>query len=99
MDNGTLAIMLSLGIPLAAIITNHFYKLARLRAQSRTGLDSGTRAAIESLRQEVATLRDTTMQYDLSFDTALQRIDSRVTGLERRLSAADPAPVSARIGD
>ena len=98
MDNGTLAIMLSLGIPIAAIITNHFYKMATLKAQSRTGLDAGTRAAIESLRQEVANLRDTTMQYDLSFDTALQRIDARVNGLERRLPASDQA-ASVRIGE
>ena len=45
--------------------------------------DSGVRAELEALRHEVRSLRDTSMQYDLSFDTALQRMEQRVERMER----------------
>ena len=58
----------------------------------------------EALRQEVRALRDTTMQYDLSFDAALERMESRVESIERAgttgvtgsaASAANTVPLAA----
>lgn len=40
-------------------------------------------AEIEKLRAEIAELRETTTRYDLSFDTALQRIEGRLEVVER----------------
>ena len=42
-------------------------------------------------------LRDTTMQYDLSFDTALQRMDQRVASVERTVQAI-PVEERMRVG-
>ena len=64
-------------------------ELAQLRSQQTT--DRGSAHDIEALRAEVAALRaqimelrDTTTQYDLSFDTALQRMERRVEQMEQQ---------------
>jgi hypothetical protein len=45
-------------------------------------------AAVDALRKEVADLRDTATRYDVSFDTALQRLEARVVNLETARIAA-----------
>ncbi len=62
----------------------HRTNIARLKIESQNKSNDGVRIAIEEVRAEIRTLRDTTMQYDLSFDAALQRMERRVEGLERR---------------
>ena len=37
-----------------------------------------------ALRRQMESLRDTTTQYDISFDTALQRMESRVNHIEQQ---------------
>lgn len=63
-------------------------ELAQLRSQQQGG--EGLQREVHALRDELAMMRqqlhelkDTTTQYDLSFDTALQRIDRRVTTIEQ----------------
>ena len=46
-------------------------------------------AELQALRQQMAELRDTTTRYDMSFDAALQRVESRVGGVEQRLTAIE----------
>ena len=55
-------------------------ELAKSESQKKSGRE--TLDAVESLRKEVEQLRDTTTRYDLSFDTALQRLEARVGHLE-----------------
>jgi|SRR5579884_3080211 len=76
-------------IPLTAIWTSHRRKMLEMQMRLRNEGDAGVRAAVDALREEVRTLRDTTTQYDLSFDTALQRMERRVEGLERRVNEMD----------
>ena len=82
---GIIAILCVFGIPLSAIWTSHRRKMLMMQLQLRNQGDSGVRASVEALREEVRSLRETTMQYDLSFDSALQRMERRVDGLERRV--------------
>jgi hypothetical protein len=91
---GIIAILCVFGIPLSAIWTYHRRKVLEMQLQLRNQGDSGIRAEIEALKQEVRSLRDTTMQYDLSFDTALQRMDHRVEGLERRIQSVNSEPLA-----
>jgi hypothetical protein len=77
-------------VPLLAIWTHHRRKMEELRLRLPGGGDQGVRAEIDALRQEVRALRDTCTQYDLSFDTALQRMEQRVQGIERRVSVVQP---------
>jgi hypothetical protein len=67
----------------------HRTRIAQLKIEAQHRTDADVRAALDDLRTEMRALRDTTMQYDLSFDTALQRMERRVEGLERRSLTAD----------
>jgi hypothetical protein len=83
------AILCIFGIPLSAIWTAHRRQILEMQLRLRQEGDAGVRAAIEELRTEIRSLRDTTMQYDLSFDTALQRMERRVEGVENRLTSVE----------
>ncbi len=73
--------------------------MMEMRMRMRNEGDTHLKAAIEELQAEVRSLRDTTTQYDLSFDAALQRMESQVQGLERRLSEVEAnTPANLRIG-
>jgi hypothetical protein len=82
---GFIAVVMVFGIPIIAIWTEHRRKLMELQLRLRGETDVNTRAAIDALREEVRQLRDTSMQYDLSFDSALQKMDQRMGNIERRV--------------
>src|ERR1041385_960901 len=89
---GLVAVLCVFGIPLSAIWTHHRRKVLELQLQLRNHGDSSVRASVDALREEVRSLRETTMQYDLSFDSALQRMEHRVDGLERRVNGVTTSP-------
>ncbi len=64
-------------------------ELAQLRTHQKDTQGSGRevealRAEMTALRAQMSELRDTTTQYDLSFDTALQRMERRVEHVEQQ---------------
>ncbi|HZO91587.1 MAG TPA: hypothetical protein VFB38_24915 [Chthonomonadaceae bacterium] len=71
-------------IPLMMIWTHHQRKMEELRQQRQRMIGDDIRAEFAALRAEIQALRDTTTQYDLSFDNALQQMDRRLTHLERQ---------------
>lgn len=75
--------VLVFGIPLSAIWTSHSRKVLAMKLQLNSQGDNNLKSEVEALRSEIRSLRDTTMQYDLSFDTALQRVESRLDHVER----------------
>ena len=77
---GLVAVVCFFGIPLSAIWGHNRRRMMELKMRVNHGDD----VSVEALRAEVRTLRDTTMQYDISFDSALQRVESRVDQMERR---------------
>jgi hypothetical protein len=87
---GIIGILCVFGIPLSAIWTHHRRKVLEMQLQLRGQGDTGRSAEFDALRQEVRSLRDTSTQYDLSFDAALQRMEQRVERMERQ--AQIPAP-------
>ena len=79
------------GLPFYLIWTYHKRKLEEIKAKGRSNIDQETRAALEAFRAEIAALRDTTTQYDVSFDTALRRLESRMSQVEQKqLTAGEP---------
>ena len=70
-------------------------KLALLHRQSRQASEIPIKA-VEELRREIAALRDTTTQYDMSFDTALQRLESRISHMENQVSEIKQQEVGQR---
>jgi len=94
-SEGVLAIALIFGLPIIAILTAHHRKVLEIRYQSRA---NGTvLEAVDSLRKDVAELRDTSTRFDLSFDTALQRLESRVEHLEKRAISGQAASAPAEV--
>ncbi len=87
---GLITVVLALSIPIVAIWTGHKRQMVELQMQQGNTLDSNLRAELDAMRNEIRSLRDTTTQYDISFDTALQRMDQRVGLLEQKSIAADP---------
>lgn len=91
---GLIAVLCFFGIPLSAIWGHNRRKMMELKLRLNQGDDASVRAAVDALRAEVRTLRDTTMQYDISFDSALQRVESRVDQMERRIAPTESARVA-----
>ncbi len=60
-------------------------KIAEMKLQSMQRADQSLMAELQQLKDQMAELRDTTTKYDLSFDTALQRLESRMGGVEQRV--------------
>ncbi len=80
---GLVSVICAFGVPMIAIWTSHQRKMLEMKLQLRDHTETGVNAELEALRQEVRSLRDTSMQYDLSFDAALQRMEQRVERMER----------------
>lgn len=77
------AVVMVFGTGMIAVVTEHFQKMAKIRANGADKHSEEVMGAIAALREEVSRLRDTTTQYDMAFDAALQRLDSRVKHLEQ----------------
>src|ERR1051326_5058987 len=73
-----------IAIPFAIIWSNHKRKMEELKMKRQQMITDNMRAEFAAIRDEIRDLRDTTMQYDLSFDTALQQMDRRLSHLERQ---------------
>jgi hypothetical protein len=87
------AIFMIFGVGGLAILLEHFQKIAKIKADSNAAGNAQVADALDSIRREIGELRDTTTRYDLSFDSALQRLESRVAHLEdsARNKTASPA--------
>ena len=86
---GLVAVVMIFGIPISAIVTSHFRELARMKMNRDNQQDQAVLNELQAVKQQIEQLRDTTTQYDMSFDTALQRLESRMTHLEQRVNAID----------
>ena len=96
--SGTVVSGLVLMIPIVAILTHHRRKLEELRLRQKVTINEETRAAIEGLRKEFTALKDTTTEYDVSFDTALRRIESRMGTVEQRVLHLEQRQEIVRLG-
>lgn len=70
-------------------------KIARIKAEAQvrqmtaTSLpDSGLVAELKAMRQQMEQISSTSHQFDISFDEALNRMESRVNRLETKAAAA-----------
>ena len=79
---GAPAVAISCVIPLA-IWTHHRRKMEELRMKGGRILTEDIRTEFATIRAEIRALRDTSMQYDLSFDTALQQMERRINRIEK----------------
>jgi TolA-binding protein len=64
---------------------------AEIQAQASGAGNDSLRTEMEALRQEVARLRDTSTQYDISIQHSLEDMQRRLEFLENKRSASTPA--------
>jgi NhaP-type Na+/H+ or K+/H+ antiporter len=72
-----------ISIPILAIWLYHRRKMEEIKTQRQAAIQGNIEKEFASIRAEIQALRETTMQYDLSFDSALQRVERRLDALER----------------
>ncbi len=83
---GVLAVFGSPVLVVQAIL-RHKQRMRELDRGLSPASDSNLRLEVETLRQELRRLRDTTSQYDVSFDTALQNMERKYETLDRKLES------------
>ncbi len=89
--------IIALAIPIVAIMTAHQRHMAEMRLRGPGGASGGVAEELRKLQQQITDLRETTTQYDVSFDTALQRLEGRMGAVEQRMTAIE-GKEQARIG-
>ncbi len=77
-----------MSIPILNIWTRHQREMMQMRLRLQQHGEGNVGADLAALRQEIHTLRETSMQYDLSFDAALQRLEQRVIRTEQNMQTA-----------
>ncbi len=59
-------------------------RMGRTESASDTAQDSAVLAELKALKQQIAEMHSTSHQFDISFDEALSRMESRVGRLETK---------------
>jgi hypothetical protein len=96
--SGAIVMGMILLIPIVWILTQHRRKLEEMRLKHQVSIADETRAAIEAVRKELAALRDTATEYDVSFDAALHRMESRMGNVEQRVIQLERTSDAVRYG-
>ncbi len=84
-------------LPMSLVYSYHKRKMEQLRLQRDNLLSQHIANEFAAVRDEIKALRDTSMQYDLSFDTALHQIDRRIAGLEREAYHSPTSPPAQNV--
>lgn len=83
---GLVAVVLIFGpalvIPLVAMTQKHRKEMLMLELERRRHSNEEVLKQIEALRKEIAELRETATQYDLSLQANLENLHARVRALE-----------------
>ena len=100
MDPRQLALMIpiiAMFIPVAAILARHRERIEEIRARqgnTKTAVDESLRAEVAALKEQMMALRDTTTKFDLSFDSALDGMEERMKRMEQRQLSQNYQPAT-----
>jgi sensor histidine kinase regulating citrate/malate metabolism len=72
-------------VPITAMVLKHRKEMLEMELERRRLSNQEVIAQIEALRQELAQLRDTSTQYDMSLQANLEMLQERVRLLEQQL--------------
>ena len=91
MDSWAIVIVSVAGMIWLGVVISLALKKDALKMQLKAGqnVDGKVMEELTALKQQIAELRDTTTRYDMSFDSALQRIESRVGHEEGRVNGIE----------
>jgi sensor histidine kinase regulating citrate/malate metabolism len=72
-------------VPITAMVLKHRKEMLQMELEKRRLSNQEVVAQIEALRQELAQLRDTSTQYDMSLQATLETLQERVRMLEQQV--------------
>jgi len=105
MDFGSLIPLAGISIPLLAIgggivqnVLKSQERRMEMRLQAQQGKNEDVTRQIDALRAEVAGLRDTSTQFDMSLEHSVERLEERVGRVETKVAAVPVvAPQSEEV--
>lgn len=95
------AIVLGIGSGIVQLVLKSSERRMELRLKAQKGQSGDIVRQLEALRAEIAALRDTTTQYDMTNDQIVQRLEERVSRIETRTatrSASEEPFQRTRVG-
>lgn len=78
------AIVLGVGGSIIQSVLKSQERRMELRLKAQKGQNGDVAKQLEAMRAEIAALRDTTTQYDLTNDQIVQRLEERLSRMETR---------------
>lgn len=78
------AIVLGVGGNIVQSILKSQERRMEMRLQAQQGQNEDVTLQLEALRAEIASLRDTSTQFDMSLEHAVQRLEEKVIRLEAK---------------
>ena len=81
------AVVLGIGSGIVQLVLKSSERRMELRLKAQKGQSSDVAKQIEALRAELAALRDTTTQYDMTNDLIVQRLEERLSRIEIKAAA------------
>lgn len=74
----------ALFIPITAMVLKHRKEMLKMELEKRRLSNQALEQQIETLRAEIAALRETSTQYDMSLQANLESLHERVRALEEQ---------------
>src|SRR5258706_7060619 len=82
------ALLCVFGIPIIAILSEHKRKMAAM-GMGQGAANASVLNELKELKRQIEELRDPTTRYDISFDSALQRMESRMNHMEQKVTTME----------
>ena len=88
------AIVLGIGSGIVQLVLKSSERRMELRLKLQKGQSGDVTKQLEALRAEIAALRDTTTQYDMTNDQIVQRLEERLSRIEIKPAGPSARPAS-----
>ncbi len=75
----------ALFVPITAMVLKHRKEMLEMELERRRLSNQEMAAQLDAIREEIAQLRDTSTQYDMSLQATLEALQERVRYLEQQL--------------
>ena len=86
------AVVLGIGSGIVQLVLKSSERRMELRLKLQKGQNSDVGKQLEALRAEIAALRDTTTQYDMTNDLIVQRLEERLSRIEIKTASQSARP-------
>ncbi len=90
------AVVLGIGSGIVQLVLKSSERRMEIRLKAQQGQNGDMVKQLEALRAEIAALRDTTTQYDMTNDHIVQRLEERLSRIETRAAGQSARSTSER---